>query len=234
MDVKCSFLNGIPDKDLYIKRPNGYNKFEPTKYFKLNQYLYRLKQSPQWWHKELKNALLKICLFPSQTDPCLFYSPNFNKQMLLYVNVDDLIFGGSWNNEFKAKIKTHFDMDKLGKVKYSLGIKISERDNYISLIQDKFINNILQEFQLTNTRHTNCPLPRNIKSFRIIPTKEVSPPFNYQRAIGLLQYLVQCTRPDLAFATSFLSQYLKDPKDLHYNAVKHVLTYLNSTKHYKL
>ncbi|MBW0579109.1 hypothetical protein O181_118824 [Austropuccinia psidii MF-1] len=68
----------------------------------------------------------------------------------------------------------------------------------------------------------------------IIPTKEVSPQFNYQRAIGLLQYLVQCTRPDLAFETSFLSQYLENPKYLHYNAVKHVLTYLNSTKHYEL
>ncbi|MBW0530485.1 hypothetical protein O181_070200 [Austropuccinia psidii MF-1] len=36
MDVKCAFLNGKLDKDLYIKRPNGYNKFKPTKYFKLN------------------------------------------------------------------------------------------------------------------------------------------------------------------------------------------------------
>ncbi|MBW0530484.1 hypothetical protein O181_070199 [Austropuccinia psidii MF-1] len=173
-------------------------------------------------------------LCPSQTDPCLFYSPTSNKQMLLYVHVDDLIFGGSWNDQFKTKIKTHFNMDDLGKVKYALGIQISQGDEYISLNQDKFINNILQEFQLTNARHTNCPLPSNIRSFRIVPTKELSPQFNYQRAIGLLQYLVQCTRLDLAFATSFLSQYLKDPKDLHYNAVKHVLTYLNSTKQYKL
>ncbi|MBW0504907.1 hypothetical protein O181_044622 [Austropuccinia psidii MF-1] len=31
MDIKCAFLNGKPDKDLYIKRPNRYKKFEPTK-----------------------------------------------------------------------------------------------------------------------------------------------------------------------------------------------------------
>ncbi|MBW0507591.1 hypothetical protein O181_047306 [Austropuccinia psidii MF-1] len=234
MDVKCAFLNGKPDKELYIKRPDGYNKYKPKKYFKLNQSLYGLKQGPQYWHKELKNALSKMGLCPSQTNPCLFYSPSSSKQMLLYVHVDDLIFGGSWKNEFKTTIKTHFDMDGLGRIKYALGIRILQKDEYISLIQDKFINNILQEFQLTNSRHTKCPLPSNIKSFRIIPTKEISPPFNYQRAIGLLQYLVQCTRPDLAFSTTFLSQYLKNPKDLHYNAVKHVLTYLNSTKHYKL
>ncbi|MBW0469789.1 hypothetical protein O181_009504 [Austropuccinia psidii MF-1] len=112
MDVKCTFLNGKPDKELYIKRPNGYNKYKPTKYFKLNQSLYGLKQSPRCWHKELKNTLSKMVLCPSQSDPCLFYSPNSNKQMLLYVHVDDLIFGGSWNNEFKTTIKTHFDIDE--------------------------------------------------------------------------------------------------------------------------
>ncbi|MBW0493739.1 hypothetical protein O181_033454 [Austropuccinia psidii MF-1] len=35
MDVKCTFVNGKLDKDLYIKGPNGYSKFKPTKYSKL-------------------------------------------------------------------------------------------------------------------------------------------------------------------------------------------------------
>ncbi|MBW0472748.1 hypothetical protein O181_012463 [Austropuccinia psidii MF-1] len=203
MDVKCAFLNGKTNKDLYIKRPNGYDKLKPIKYFKLNQSLYGFKQSPQYWHIELKNALLKIGLCPCQTDSCLFYSPNSNKEMLLYVHVDDLNFGGSWKGGFKMKIKSQFNNHEL-------------------------------EFQLINSQHTNCPLLGNIRSFRTIESKEINPPFKYQRAINLLKYLVQCTRPDLAFSTSFLSQYLENAKDLHYNAVKHVLTYLNSTKYYEL
>ncbi|MBW0551613.1 hypothetical protein O181_091328 [Austropuccinia psidii MF-1] len=163
----------------------------------------------------MRNVHPKIGLSPCQTDPCLFYSPEANKEMLLYVHFNDLIFEGSWNEKFKMKIKSYFDMDKLGKVKYALRIWISQKDDYISLIQDKFIKNILQEFQLINSQHTNFPLPGNIKSFRTIPSKEINLPFNYQREIGLLQYLVQCTRPDLAFATSFLSQSLENPKALH-------------------
>ncbi|MBW0493307.1 hypothetical protein O181_033022 [Austropuccinia psidii MF-1] len=51
-------------------------------------------------------------------------------------------------------------------------------------------------------------------------------PFNYWRAIGLLQYLVQCTRPDLAFLVSFLSQFLEAPRSSHFKAVEHVFKYL--------
>ncbi|MBW0479870.1 hypothetical protein O181_019585 [Austropuccinia psidii MF-1] len=108
-------------------------------------------------------------------------------------------------------------------------------NEYISLIQDKFISNILKEFGLEKSRPANNPLPGNIKSFRSLPCKEMDPaPFNYRWVVGLLQYLVQCTRTDLAFSTSFLSQFLESPKDIHYNAARHVLTYLNSTAHFSL
>ncbi|MBW0511819.1 hypothetical protein O181_051534 [Austropuccinia psidii MF-1] len=56
MDVKCAFLNGKPDKDLYILQPDGYDSHQPHQYFILNIPLYVLKQSPQYWHIELKKA----------------------------------------------------------------------------------------------------------------------------------------------------------------------------------
>ncbi|MBW0527427.1 hypothetical protein O181_067142 [Austropuccinia psidii MF-1] len=150
MDVKCAFLNGRPDKNLYILRPNGYTKHQPSKYFILNQSLYGLKQSPRCWHKELKNALKSIGLCAAHTDPCLYYSTNQNKPMWLFIHVDDLIFGGSWNNEFKTKINNIFEMEDLGKIKFALGIRITQHRDYISLIQDKLINNILEEFNILN------------------------------------------------------------------------------------
>ncbi|MBW0560538.1 hypothetical protein O181_100253 [Austropuccinia psidii MF-1] len=197
MDVKCAFLNGKPDKDLYILRPDGYDTHQP------HQSLYGLKQIPQFWHIELKKALTDIGLTPSLTDPCLFYSKDQHKPMWLFVHVDDLIFRGSWNGEFKAKINQHFEMEDLGQVKYALGIRIIQIKDHISLSQDKFIKNILEQFNLTNCRDTTSPLPGNSKSFKHLPAKSINHPFNYRRAIGLLQYLVQCTRPDLAFSNSW-------------------------------
>ena len=42
------------------------------------------------------------------------------------------------------------------------------------------------------------------------------------------------TRPDIAFAVSLLSQFLKNPGELHWKAVKRVMRYLNGMKNYKL
>ncbi|MBW0480888.1 hypothetical protein O181_020603 [Austropuccinia psidii MF-1] len=234
MHIKCVFLNSKPDKDLYILQPDGYNSHQPYQYFILNRSLYGLKQSPRCWHIELKKTLTSIVLTPSLTDPCLFYLKDKHKPMWLFFNFNDLVFGGSWNKEFKTRINQYFEMEDLGQIKYALGIRITQLKDCISLIQDKFIKNILEEFNLTDCCHTTSPLAGSSKSFKHLPTKSIDDPFNYRRVIGLLQYLVQCTRPDLASATYFLFQFLEGPKDIHFIAVKHILAYLNSTKHYDL
>ncbi|MBW0527818.1 hypothetical protein O181_067533 [Austropuccinia psidii MF-1] len=200
MDVECTFLNGKPDKDLYILRPNGYTKHQPSKYFILNQLLYGLKQSPQCWHKELKNALKSIGLNAAHTDPCLYHSTNQNKPMWLFIHESELLSIPTTSVSSKTNQLTTF-----WKSSISLTLKL-----------------------------TSSPLPGNCKSFRDLPTQETTHPFNYQRVIGLLQYLVQCTRPDLAYSTSFLSHYLENPKDFHFNATKHVLAYFSCTQHFDL
>jgi len=47
MDVKCAFLNGKPDCDVFIRPPEGVTvKLKPGEGLKLNKSLYGLKQSP--------------------------------------------------------------------------------------------------------------------------------------------------------------------------------------------
>ena len=52
--------------------------------------------------------------------------------------------------------------------------------------------------------------------------------------IGALLYLVTCTRPDLAFVISFLSQFSSCPLKSHHTAVKHVFRYISGTKSFTL
>jgi hypothetical protein len=138
--------------------------------------------------------------------------------------VDDLIFGGLWLPEFKSKINQCFKMEDLGKVQCALGIRITQLSEKISLIQDKYINNILNEFQISNHRNTPTPLPSNWNTKKNKPSETLKPPlFSYRRRVGLLQWLVQCTRPDLAFSASCLSQFLEKPKKIHFQAGIHVL-----------
>lgn len=54
---------------------------------------------------------------------------------------------------------------------------------------------------------------------------------NFCQAVGCLNYLVQCIRPDLAFSASQLGQHLERPGLKHWTAFKRVLRYLKKTKH---
>ena len=52
----------------------------------------------------------------------------------------------------------------------------------------------------------------------------------YASVIGHLQYLNSCTRPDSAYVLSKLSQYLKNPGLMHWQAAVRVLQYLEATE----
>ena len=56
----------------------------------------------------------------------------------------------------------------------------------------------------------------------------------YREAIGSLMWAAVATWPDIAFAVSSLSQFLENPGEIHWKAVKRVMRYLKGTKNYKL
>ena len=47
-------------------------------------------------------------------------------------------------------------------------------------------------------------------------------------------YLMNCTRPDIAYAVSKLSRYTSNPSDEHWTALLRVLGYVSHTKEYAL
>jgi hypothetical protein len=52
----------------------------------------------------------------------------------------------------------------------------------------------------------------------------------YREAIGSLIYTSIAMRPDITFAVSVLSQFLDNPREAHWDMVKHIFHYLTGTK----
>ncbi|KAL0361633.1 UNVERIFIED_CONTAM: Copia protein [Sesamum radiatum] len=52
----------------------------------------------------------------------------------------------------------------------------------------------------------------------------------YASAVGNIQYVVQCTRPDVTYALSVTSRYQACAGKAHWDTVKSILKYLKRTK----
>ncbi len=56
----------------------------------------------------------------------------------------------------------------------------------------------------------------------------------YREAVGSLLYISVATRPDISYAVGVLSRFSSNPGMAHWNAVKHLMRYLQGTKDFKL
>ena len=81
-----------------------------------------------------------------------------------------------------------------------------------------------------NAAHT--PMEERLRLSRHNTAAEVDPT-HYRRLIGSLRYLVH-TRPDLAFAVGFVSQFMERPMVEHQQVVKRILRYVAGTLDYGL
>jgi hypothetical protein len=64
------------------------------------------------------------------------------------------------------------------------------------------------------------PLDPKVKLQKNANGNDESKGFPYQQAVGSLMYAMLCTRPDLAYPISVLSQHMANPSMEHWMAVK--------------
>jgi hypothetical protein len=78
------------------------------------------------------------------------------------------------------------------------------------------------------------PFDPKMKLQRNANGNDESKGFPYQQAVGSLMYAMLCTRPDLAYPISVLSQHMANPSMEHWMVVKLIFRYLQRTLQMKL
>ena len=56
----------------------------------------------------------------------------------------------------------------------------------------------------------------------------------YNEAIGSILWPAVMSRPDIAYAVGILLQFMQNPGPVHWEGVKQIINYLNTTKNYSL
>jgi len=199
----------------------------------LKKALYGLRQAGRRWHMRCDEELKKFGLKNSLADPCLYYQGKGEDALLVAIYVDDILVA-SRNLGHIESLKKHlsevFDIKDLGNVKHCLGIEFSRKKNGIAMCQSAYIKEILHRFGMTESKPVATPIEPGIKLKKDNQShgddKEDRP---YKQLVGALMYLAICTRPDIAHAISYLSQFCACNDESHWKAAKRVLRYLKGT-----
>jgi len=214
MDVKSAFLHDELNEDVYIEQPKGYEvKGSEDKVYKLHKALYGLKQAPRAWFSRMENYFINESFEKYPNEQTLFTKQSKEGKMLIAsVYVDDLIYTGDDEemiSSFKYSMIQVFEMTDLGKMKFFLGIEVSQQGDGIFIYQKKYALEILKQFGMIESREVNSPIVPGSKLSKDADGVAVNESF-YKQIIGSLMYLTS-TRPDLVYNVSLISRYMARP-----------------------
>jgi hypothetical protein len=170
----------------------------------------------------------------SEADPNLYFILVGADPLILVLYVDDLFLTGAEEliAGCKADLVSEFEMNDIGLMHYFLGLEVWHVSGEIFLGQGKYAVEILSRFRMEDCKPMAMPMVTNLKKVITSDSKLVDPKI-YRQSIGSLMYLVN-TRPDICFAMNILSQFMVEPRQVHWIAAKHVLRYLKGTVEYEL
>ncbi|WVZ88877.1 hypothetical protein U9M48_035344 [Paspalum notatum var. saurae] len=231
MDVKSVFLNGLIEKEVYVRQPPG---FESARFldrvYKLRKALYGLKQAPRAWYARLKSFLLKSGFVMGSADKTLFLLSRGSDTLIVQIYVDDIIFGGSSHalvSSFAEQMSREFEMNLMGELQFFLGLQIKQGLEGTFVHQAKYIRDILKKFNMGDSKPMTTPMSTNTaldadEVGKAVDQKE------FRGMIGSLLYLT-ATRPDIQFAVCLCARYQASPRTSHRQAVKRIFRYLKFT-----
>nr|GEY76457.1 putative ribonuclease H-like domain-containing protein [Tanacetum cinerariifolium] len=202
MDVKSAFLYKGIDEEIYITNPKGF--MDPQylkKVYKVVKALYGLHQAPRAWYATLSTFLLKHGYRRCTIDKTLFLKKNSR----------DIILG-------------EFQMSAIGELTFFICLQVQQRPDGIFINQDKYVQEILNKFDLRSVRMTTTPYeapkPKSKNEFDSFLNVHM-----YRSMIGSLMYLT-ALRPDIMFAVSACSRNQFTSTTSNLEAVKKIFKYL--------
>lgn len=238
IDVNTAFLNGDLNETIYMEQPEGFCK-NNDKVCLLQRSIYGLKQASRMWYCKVNELLTKHNFVQSKSEPCVYYLKTDKDIVIIALYVDDFyVFynkGSSCITVLLNLLEQEFSIKNLGPVQNYLGIRVT-RDRVkgtLTLDQSVYIKNVLKKFGMSDCKPVSTPMQ---SGFKLCKTDDVicDNVYNYRQLLGCLMYLSVCTRPDIAYTCSQLSQYNNCFGKCHWTAAKRVLRYLSGTIDYGL
>jgi len=237
MDVVTAFLANALHEEIYMEQPEGFidDGQDLDMVCELGKSLYGLKQSARLWNQKLDRYLRKIGYTQTNTDHCVYV--NKDTGVIVAMWVDDLIIFGKDSvgvDLLKLQLRMKFEMKDMGELRYFLGIQVhrDRKKKLLQILQRGYVSMILERFGMQNSTPVSTPMATGTKLTKTTEDSDTADQKQYQSNVGSQMYAMLCTRPDLAFTISQISQFSSNPSTIHESAAKRALRYLNGTRNF--
>ncbi|KAJ9546735.1 hypothetical protein OSB04_019278 [Centaurea solstitialis] len=203
MDVKCAFLNGVLQEEVYVEQPKSFmDPRYPTHVYVLDKALYGLKQAPRAWYETLTEYLIGAGYKKGTIDTTLFLQRSGSDLIIVQIYVDDIIFASTKPElckEFENTMKSQFKMSMMGELTFFLVLQVRQRPDGIFINQSKYVHDLLKRFDFGGSNSAATPMPKNFQ-LNVDSSGKPVDRINYRAIIGSLLYLM-ASRPDIVFST---------------------------------
>jgi hypothetical protein len=240
VDISSAFTYGELEEEIYMRQPEGYHVGRPGMVFRLRKSLYGLKQAARQWSKKLRGVLEGIGYSRLRSDNSIYIYSKGDIKVLVPVFIDDITLVSKSDAAMASavsELSKHFKLRDLGSTTLLLGLQVKQdaSTGSISLSQEHYINELFDRFNVSEANPHPTPLSPGSELSNIVPSLEEQAEMRsipYLSAVGALQYLATMTRPDIAYAVSYLGRFNCNPAPAHWLAVKHLFRYLQGTADY--
>jgi hypothetical protein len=232
IDFSNAFVQAPLDTPIYVHLPRGYrHDGDQDVCLKLVKSLYGIAQAPRLWFEHLKAKLERRGFKQSRLDPCLFYSGS----IYLVCYVDDIVMASSDMAALEMLIqdlKADSDLTEEGELSAFLGIQVqreeSETGPRFTLTQPGLTARIIDALGLTGANPSWTPTTQESLGSGLDDDLSTET-WNYRSIVGMLLYLSNNTRPDIAFAVHQCARFTHAPRQIHAAAIKAIARYLIKT-----
>lgn len=233
-DVKTAFLYGkLPDR-AFMKIPEGLHvKENETLMCKLEKALYGLKQASRIWNREFVSFLKHFSFTENNADKCIFHGKVDNDDVYLGLYVDDGLIAAKSNRSITKvtnALKEMFEIT-LGNAEMFVGLQINrDRSNkQMFLSQRNYTEQVLSKFEMNDAKEVAVPADPHASLQPVGNNVQLKCNVPYRETVGSLMFLASVSRPDIAFAVSYVSRFLNGYGNSHWQAIKRILRYLKGT-----
>ena len=204
--------------------PDGY--WKNSHILKLNKALYRLQHSPILWQQKLKLALQNQEFREIPHEPCCMTQNG----ILIFFYVDNIVFAHRQKDQsfvwqVVSSLRKEFELSGSDSQQWFLGIKViwNCKKRLIWLSQFLYINKIAN---LAESKQPDSTLMSKDKLLFYNDIVSYSQINLYQWKVRSLMYTAVITWLTIAFAVSWLAQFLTNSSSVHQAAADQILLYL--------